>query len=240
MAGKGVEVVPLKRVRLFDEVTEYLRELILSGEIPPGTQLFQIELAEQLGVSRTPLREAFRILERDGLIRISNGNKTVEVVRLADEDAIELYQVREVLDGLAARLAAKNGPSKAMEKRLAGDLTKMEASIDPVNLSRYSVAHADFHLGIVEASGNARLLAMAPMIRLSSQMVLSRRMQVESSSKNAQTIDSLLMIGTADHRQIFEAIMAGDAHGAESAARRHVAATRRKLEQLEPASDIAT
>src|SRR5262245_31923775 len=49
MAGKGVEVAPLKRVRLFDEVTEHLRELILSGEIPPGTQLFQIELAQQLG-----------------------------------------------------------------------------------------------------------------------------------------------------------------------------------------------
>jgi DNA-binding GntR family transcriptional regulator len=234
MAGaKTVDVTPLRRSRLFDEVTDHLRDLILSGQIPPGTQLLQIELAHQLGVSRTPLREAFRILERDGLIRVSNGNKTVEVVSLADEDAIETYEVREVLDGLAARLAAQKGLTKAMERRLSSDLDKMDDAIDPLVLARYSNAHADFHLGIVEASANGRLLALGPIIRLSSQMVLSRRTQLEQAG-NAEPLDNLLRMGNADHRLVLERILAGDAHGAENAARRHVARTRKQLRLLEP------
>jgi DNA-binding GntR family transcriptional regulator len=230
-----VELSPLRRSRLFDEVTEQLRDLILNGEIPAGTRLLQVDLAERLGVSRTPLREAFRILERDGLIRVSNGNKTVEVVSLGDEDAVEMYEFREVVDGLAAKLAARRGLSKRMQTRLGGDLEKMTAAIEPVALSRYGVAHADFHIGILEAAGNSRLLALAPTIRISSQMVLSRRRQMERTVNGAEPLDKLLVMGTADHRQIFDAIVAKDPNAAERAARSHIARTRRELQRLQAA-----
>src|ERR1700728_4434439 len=92
--------------RMVDRITEDLRELILDNKIPPGGVLIQTEWAEKLQVSRTPLREAFRILEQDGLVQVSNGNRTIQVVRFSDGELRDLYQVREVIDGLAARLLA--------------------------------------------------------------------------------------------------------------------------------------
>jgi len=70
----------LNRPRLVDDVVRVLREKIIRGELPAGTQLLQIDLASQLGVSRTPLREAFRTLENDGYLKPSNNHRTVEVV----------------------------------------------------------------------------------------------------------------------------------------------------------------
>jgi GntR family transcriptional regulator of vanillate catabolism len=234
MTAQPMEVGPLRRARLFDEVTDHLRDLILSRQIAPGTHLLQIDLAKRLGVSRTPLREAFRILERDGLIRIANGNKTVEVVSLDADDAIDLYQVREVLDGLAARLAAKRGLSAEANKRLVTAVSEMEASIIPMDLARYSSAHAEFHLGIVDAAGNTRLAGLAPMIRLSTQMVLTRRLQVAASSEWAVAVDAFLTQGNDDHRLIYEAIAAGDVRAAENLARRHVQKTMGELDRLPP------
>jgi DNA-binding GntR family transcriptional regulator len=236
MTAEPLEVGPLRRSRLFDEVTDHLRELILSGQLPPGTQLLQIDLAQQLGVSRTPLREAFRILERDGLIRISNGNKTVEVVSLDSTDVKNLYQVREVLDGLAARRAARRGLSPDARTALDGAVAAMTASIEPLDLAGYSTAHAAFHLGIVEASGNARLAALAPMIRLSTQMVFTRRFQVAAASAWAVAVDKFLTAGNDDHRRIFEAIDVGDHRAAEALARRHVQSTITELDRLSPSS----
>src|SRR6516165_7232404 len=112
--------------RLADEVSHLLRDLILRGQLAPGTPLLQVQLAERLGVSRTPLREAFRILERDGLLRISNGNKTVEVIELDRQHLIETYQVREVIDGLAARLAAAHGLSERSANRMEQAIDRME------------------------------------------------------------------------------------------------------------------
>src|SRR5438093_10908651 len=100
---------PFERTRLVDEVTDRLRSLILDGTLPPGQPLLQISLSEQLGVSRTPLREALRVLENEGFVRISNGNNTLEVVELSPQEMVEMYELREVVDGLAARLAAKRG-----------------------------------------------------------------------------------------------------------------------------------
>jgi DNA-binding GntR family transcriptional regulator len=224
-------VTPLRRTRLFDEVTDHLRELILSGAIPAGTQLLQIDLATQLGVSRTPLREAFRILEREGLIRVSNGNKTVEVVSLADQDAVEIYELREVLEGLAAGLAARAGLTPAMERRLRADADEMDRAIDAMELARYSKAHTDFHLGFVEASGNRRLVTVGPLIRLSSQIVLSQRARMERDG-DGRTLDHLLKQAGADHRLILEHVVARDVEAAETAARRHAVHTKERIEEL--------
>src|SRR5690348_13675855 len=104
-AGDPIPLVP--RARIVEEVLHRLRDAILSNRIPPGERLVQTELAEYFGVSRTPLREALRLLQRDGLVRVADGNGTVEVVRLSREDMIELYAIREVIDGLAARTMAE-------------------------------------------------------------------------------------------------------------------------------------
>src|SRR5579862_4729146 len=127
MLPAQVEIPAFERTRLVDDVTDRLRSMIIDGTLAPGTTLLQIDLAERLGVSRTPLREAFRILEYEGFVRIANGNKTLEVVDLSDDDIIELYQFREVIDGLAARLAAKRGISDADYEMLMGRIDEMHS-----------------------------------------------------------------------------------------------------------------
>src|SRR4051794_34839107 len=129
MADELGQASPLQRVRLVDQVTDRLRSMIVSGELLPGHPLLQIQLSERLGVSRTPLREAFRILERDGLVRVSNGNQTVEVTEMTPTEITEIYQIREALDGLAARLLASTGMTAEVEKSLSQSITKMDKTL---------------------------------------------------------------------------------------------------------------
>jgi DNA-binding GntR family transcriptional regulator len=110
-----------------DDVAERLRELILGGTLLPGQQLLQT----QLGVSRTPLREAFRLRERDGLIRTSNGNNTVEVVELTNDEIEELYDLCMVLDGLAARCVAETGMDDALSAEISTALADMAGAAVP-------------------------------------------------------------------------------------------------------------
>jgi DNA-binding GntR family transcriptional regulator len=166
--------VSFPRVRLVDEITRHLRELIVTGQIPAGTQLLQTELAEQLGVSRTPLREAFRILENDGIIRTSNGNRTAEVVTIGAEQLREMYEVREVIDGLAARLVARSGLTEEAEKELRQLLRRMNASIKPFDPAARIESHAAFHSLIAEASGNRSLQVFIPLIRVRARRGLCR------------------------------------------------------------------
>ncbi len=93
------------RVRLVDEVADELRERIYSGSYALGSKLRQEELAEELQVSRTPLREALRVLESEGLLHSEPG-RGVRVVPADVKKFLAAYQLREVIDGLAARLAA--------------------------------------------------------------------------------------------------------------------------------------
>ena len=91
--------------RLLDEVAQVLRERIYAGAYPPGATLRQERIAAEFGISRTPLREAFRVLERDGLVV----NKPGSGVRVATADLpklLDAYAVREAMDGVAARNAA--------------------------------------------------------------------------------------------------------------------------------------
>ncbi|OLO25824.1 hypothetical protein PZ61_0235930 [Streptomyces sp. MNU77] len=236
-AVSGVQHV--QRVRLVDEVAHQLRELILDGVFPPGKQLLQIELAAQLGVSRTPLREAFRVLERDGLIQVSNGNKTVEVVALTAREIIDLYEVREMIDGLAARKLARQGLPHPVDERLASLLRDMEEATDaePFDTTAYGEAHQDFHVVIVEQCGNRRLIDMLPVVRMSTQMLLTRHFLASAGSgvdepAAGATVHDLVCVGNRDHRELYEAIREGRSHDAETVARRHNRAAGRAIARM--------
>jgi GntR family transcriptional regulator, vanillate catabolism transcriptional regulator len=212
-----------QRSRLADEVADVLRKQIITGELGQGTQLLQIQLSERLGVSRTPLREAFRILERDGLVKISNGNKTIEVAHLGVADLLATYEVRAVTDGLAARLTAVRGLPGHLDERFADCTQTMEeASAGALSPARYAEAHATWHLLLLEASGNARLEDCARLVRVSSHMLITRQLSDAERTAVRPVVDSLVANGNDDHKRILEAIREHNAGSAERSAIRHV------------------
>lgn len=211
------------RTRLVDDVIDRLRQLILDQSLPPGTALLQTELAERLGVSRTPLREAFRILEREGLVRVANGNRTIEVAHFGADELREMYEVREVVDGLAARLLARKGVDSNTDAELRRLLSAMDDSCEPFHPSVWFPAHTGFHVCIATACGNSQLCSMMNIIRmtcLSLHFPLSERAEAK-----APDLRPILDVAHEQHYAIYEAISSGDERAAESHARRHIRAT---------------
>jgi GntR family transcriptional regulator of vanillate catabolism len=202
---------------------EQLRTLILSGALPPRQTLRQIEVSERLGVSRTPLREAFRLLEREGFVRISNGNNTLEVVGPSVEEMIELYQVREVIDGLAARLAAQRGVPEDALANLGHLIDEMRKLDSGENWPQRAALHADFHAGIAELSGNRHMEGQISMIRFTAQMLARNLSEIAGTAPD--TLASSLNQGEQDHLAILDAIRAGDGRRAETVARKHIRKT---------------
>jgi GntR family transcriptional regulator, vanillate catabolism transcriptional regulator len=213
------------RSRMVDEVLHRLRESILSHEIPPGARLVQTELAERLGVSRTPLREAIRLLEQDGLVQVADGNRTVEVVRLSRRDIVELYAIREVIDGLAARTLARRGMDDAAREAISTHLAGMEQATDPFKGEDYFVAHVNFHAAIIEQCGNRRLWAQLPLVRVTAASLRDQfpRYVKESSRMSAAAARRTADAAQQEHANILQAIHDGDGDAAERAARLHIA-----------------
>jgi GntR family transcriptional regulator of vanillate catabolism len=218
-----IDLRSVGRRRLVDDVISHLRQLILDQELPPGTALLQTELAERLGVSRTPLREAFRILEREGLVKVANGNRTIEVARFGAAELRELYEMREVIDGLAARLLARNGLTAELEEELSGLLAEMDTTAEPFQPSRWFQAHLGFHVRIATCCGNSQLHSMLNLIRMTT---LSLHGPLHDRAElGPGELAEILQVAQEQHYAIYEAVRSGDERSAESHARRHIRAT---------------
>lgn len=218
--------------RLVDEVINRLRESIVDGTLPAGTPLPQVALAAQLGVSRTPLREALRVLDSEGLVRSSDGNRTVEVVQIGPEDLREMYELREVIDGLAARLAARKGLPSQEEQRARNLLKEMADSSEPYDPIRRSRAHAEFHELFALASGNAKVQSFSSLIRTSSAMLYLPQVRETAAANLAaanpeNTYKEFLDQAQAQHKDILDAVLARKPSVAEAEARRHIQRTLR-------------
>ena len=203
-------VAPLMRRRLVDDAAQTLREAILSGRFPAGSRLRQVDLAGQLGISRTPIREALVRLGHEGLIELlPSGGVRVAVTDL--KEAVDLYDLREVLDGLAARLAATRAPAPTLA-RLDRELGRMKDCVVRGDANHWFPAHVAFHEEILRAAGNRPLLRQASLVRLSIQrfhpLLLTTRQRLAHAHR--------------EHREIYEAIAAHDAEGAERLARAHI------------------
>jgi GntR family transcriptional regulator of vanillate catabolism len=215
---------------LVDDVVRVLREKIVRGELPAGTQLLQIDLANQLGISRTPLREAFRILENDGFLKTSNNNRTVEVVTFTAAEMRDMYEIREVIDGLAARLAAGRGLSPEAETQARRLLAEMASTSKPHDPLRRMESHAAFHSLFLEHSGNSRLLSQISLIRASSAALAlpfidnPEGVQLTAGEK-VSSYKQLLDESQDSHEAILEAVLDGKAPRAETAARKHITRT---------------
>jgi DNA-binding GntR family transcriptional regulator len=191
-----------------NEVYEHLKLEILSGTLSAGTRLAEIPLSERLGVSRTPVREAVQRLMQDGLVQVEAG-KGAKVRGISSHEIEEIYAVREVLDGLAARLAA--------QKRKSTDLKAMNAALGalekaaPHDYSTQVTADLEFHRAIAVASGNSTLEQTLSSL---AQQVARVKLLTREYNQNPVT--------KAAHHSIFTAIEEKDPTAAERAAREHV------------------
>lgn len=192
-------------------VADYLSAAIMSGRFVPGQRLVEAELTTNLGVSRGPVREAFRRLSAEGLIEIVP-NRGAVVRRLSMDEALELFEIRTELEALAARRAADN--MKDAHVRAAFD-----AAIAPIwsistrhSTTDYLQENQRFHVAIMVASGNSQL------VKLHQQLHLSLILAQISSSLSSHVISASLN----EHRLIASAIRACDAAAADQAIREHL------------------
>lgn len=140
---------------LRDVVFQTLREAILKGDLKPGERLMEIQLSNRLGVSRTPIREAIRMLEQEGLA-VTIPRKGAQVAKMTEKDMEDVLQIREVLDELAASIACEQITEDELAK-LRETMQEFEESTTTADVSRIAAADVRFHDIIYRATGNPRL-----------------------------------------------------------------------------------
>ena len=153
-----------RSIPLVDQIANELRDDILTGRFKGGDQLFEDLLKIEFGISRTPLREAFRVLEKQGLVEILPRRGTF-VKRITRQDIEENFPVRAILEGLAARLAYENLKDKdieAMEKIIKS----MKEAVQRKDFIDYAMNHIVFHEIFINASGNETLIVLLRNLRM--------------------------------------------------------------------------
>ncbi len=211
---------------------DYIRKAILSGEYSPGQPLLEAELAKKTGVSRTPVREALRQLESEGLITM-RANIGATVKSMTMKEYREMSEVRQALESSAAGFAALQRTDADLEAITAA-FQKMETAVqaiakqdtEPYTLLK-EVTNEDirFHLAILNAAGNDLMKKEILRLHLIKRVVSClhpdmARIQPSTSEKakrDARRAESL-----ASHRKIYEAIRKGDATAAKSAMEQHI------------------
>ena len=148
---------------LRDVVFNTLREAILKGELKPGERLMELQLAAKLGVSRTPIREAIRMLEQEGLA-VTIPRKGAEVAKMTEKDMEDVLQIREALDELAAKIACEQISEEQLEE-LVATMHEFEESTKTDNVKKIAEADVKFHDIIYQSTGNPKLVNMLNNLR---------------------------------------------------------------------------
>ena len=203
-----------------------IERMILAGEISAGTKLNEAFLAEMLGVSRGPVREAFRSLEETGLVR-QEKNCGVYVRQISIEEADDIYEIREALDELVGRKLAKT-ITPVQLKELRSMVDKMEKLAEKKNVSSYSLLNLEFHDVLVKMTGNEKLLTTYR--RLVKELNLYRRNSLEQQGT--------LPISIHEHREIVELIAAGNVDAAGNMMRQHVIDSRQRMHKSHQAINV--
>jgi phosphonate utilization transcriptional regulator len=207
-----------------DLVREELERMILAGELAVGAKLTEAALAERLGVSRGPVREAFRALEEMGLVRMER-NRGVFVRQVSVEEADAIYEVRAILDEwVGRRLAQKATPDQL--RALHALIDRLEKAAGKNDLNAYYHLNLEFHDTLVNACGNSKLTATYR--RLVNELSLFRHHSLARGGTMA--------ISTREHRDIVERIASGNAGAAGKALLDHVLASRERMHRLYNAS----
>ena len=195
------EVVQILRLSLYDQVAARLRVMLIEGQIPPGTKLNERELSERLNVSRTPLREAIKLLGAEGLVDLLPHRGAV-AVKLTEEDVIDAFEVLATLEGVSGDLAAQRITDQELARirALHDDMLACYARRD---LSGYYRMNAGIHGAINEAARNPLLTSTYRSINARVQSLRFRTNQDEKKWK----------LAVQEHSAMIEALDTRDATG---------------------------
>lgn len=189
---------------LREKILETIREAILKGDLKPGEKVAEPELAERFGISRTPIREAFRQLESEGYLTVIP-RKGAVVAALSERDVQEFYAIKSILEGYAAELAAKNLSDK--------DLAKLEAINDKLreiaeegDVKAFYRVHNEFHETFLKAADNSKLYELIQQLGMKFS-----RLRMASLS-----VSGRMAISVAEHDKLLDAFRRHDAKSAEN------------------------
>jgi DNA-binding GntR family transcriptional regulator len=205
--SQGVATRTLVRSSLRDSARDALREMIINGEIAGGVPLRQDELAAQLGISRTPLREALQALVGEGLVRI-DPRKGAVVTKPSPQQLLETYEIREVLERMAGRAAAL-GSTPAHVAAVERIHVELEATDDP---DRWAELNARFHAAIYEMTGRPQLVELIDMLRNRSKLYVRILASAQAPARHAAD----------EHAEMLEALRRRDPDAMDDVISRHL------------------
>jgi DNA-binding GntR family transcriptional regulator len=192
---------------LREKILETIRDAILKGSLKPGERVSEPELAERFGISRTPIREAFRQLESEGYLEVVP-RKGAVVASLSERDVVEFYAIKSILEGHAARIAAERMSDRDVE-RLEAINAKLQQIATAGDIKSFFRVHDEFHELFIKVSGNDKL------VELINQLVLKfNRLRLASLSQPGR-----MEISVQEHRKIIEAFRNHDGERAENLVR---------------------
>jgi DNA-binding GntR family transcriptional regulator len=199
--------MPAPRREFVAEAYERLRQLIVQGQLGPGMRLIETELAERLGMSRTPLRTAMYLLNQEGFVEVAGTGRQLRlsVAPLTQDDATEIFDIVGEIEGLAARRAAKLAP--AARKALVTELRSLNAAMraaaakKPPNPSETIRLDGEFHRAYVEAGAGRRLLGFFRSVKPHADRFIYLYYT---------TLTTEIVVSTQEHEVIIDAIAAGD------------------------------
>jgi DNA-binding GntR family transcriptional regulator len=206
----------LRRVSLREQALDVVRQALVSGEIKPGDIYSAAALAERLGVSNSPVREAMLTLVHEGLME-AVPNRGFRVVPLSDADLDEVYQLRLLLEVPAMVQLAERGIA-AEHERLTALAEEIERAAADRDVMRFLEADRAFHLELLGLLGNRRLLTIVANLRDQTRLY-GLKMLAQQDKLGASA---------AEHRNLLTAVASGDAERVEQACRAHLEHTRRE------------
>ena len=208
-------------------VQRELERMILAGDLAAGAKLNEASVADLLGVSRGPVREAFRALEESGLVRLEK-NRGVFVRQISVAEADEIYEVRAALDEWVGRRLAQTATAGEL-KELRGIVDRMDRAAAKNDVDAYYPLNLEFHDRLVAFTGNAKLLATYR--RLVNELNLFRRQTLAHGGT--------LSVSTREHRDIVDKIAAGNAAAAGKALHDHVIGSRERMHRSRVAGGLS-
>jgi GntR family transcriptional regulator of vanillate catabolism len=216
-----------------------LRQRIVNGELPGGTRLYEVALAEELDISRTPVREAMSRLAEEGLLERARGGGFV-VRSFTLQDVCDAIELRGVLEGTAARLAAEQGVSEEDLKPIRAITDQIDTCFgaigEPIDFDRYSELNAAFHEALAQLCGSR--IVIRELERVKSLPFASPSAFVLGRGRSATSHRSLVL-AQQQHRALIDAIAHREGARAESLAREHARIARENLESTRGAGEEA-